>query len=216
MARKTKEDAERTRQQIIDAARRIFHQCGVSRTSLEKIAVAAGVTRGAVYWHFADKAALFFAMLHASSTVTIARADEFLLPERYADPLDAIEHSILSFFDTLNNCTEIRETFEIMSLRCEYVDEFAPVLDEVNKPAHDFLVKLKQAYQRAANAGKLRPGLDPEAMAFDSVSFVSGLYNNWIAARPGDAFRENAARMIRAHIELRRVPAYQSGAAGTA
>ncbi|MER2601716.1 MAG: TetR family transcriptional regulator, partial [Candidatus Competibacter phosphatis] len=34
MARKTKEEAERTRQQIIDAARRVFHECGVSRTSL--------------------------------------------------------------------------------------------------------------------------------------------------------------------------------------
>lgn len=42
MARKTKEDAERTRQQIIHAARLVFHECGVSRTSLEKISEGGG------------------------------------------------------------------------------------------------------------------------------------------------------------------------------
>ena len=117
MVRKTKEEAERTRLQIIAAARRTFHQCGVSRTSLEKIAAAAGVTRGAVYWHFADKAALFFAMRDASRPA-IDQVDAFLLSEAIVDPLDAIEQSLLSFFDTIDNCAELRETFEIMSFRC--------------------------------------------------------------------------------------------------
>lgn len=203
MVRKTKEEAERTRQQIIEAARRMFHQRGVSRTSLEKIAAAAGVTRGAVYWHFADKAALFFAMRDASMSA-VDQADAFLLSESIADPLDSIEQSILSFFDTLANCTEIRETFEIMSFRCEYVDEFAQVLHEVNKPCQDFLAKLKLAYQRARDLGTLRRGLEPDAVALDSLSFVGGLFNNWLASQPGDELRENVPAMIRAHIALRR------------
>lgn len=203
MVRKTKEEAERTRQQIIAAARRMFHQRGVSRTSLEKIAAAAGVTRGAVYWHFADKAALFFAMRDASMAA-VNQADAFLLSESIADPLDSIEQSILSFFDTLTNCTEIRETFEIMSFRCEYVDEFAQVLQEVNKPCQDFLAKLKLAYQRARDLNTLRRGLEPDALALDSVSFVGGLFNNWLASQPGDELREKVPAMIRAHIALRR------------
>lgn len=203
MVRRTKEDAERTRQQIIDAARRMFHQCGVSRTSLEKIAVAAGVTRGAVYWHFADKAALFFAM-REGSLVAVARADEMLSPDRFADPLDAIEQSVLTFFETLEAVPEIREIFEIMTLRCEYVDEFAPILQEVNRPCRDFLDRLREAYRRAAEIGSLRPGLDPEAMALDTVSFVAGLFNNWIAACPGDELRDRAPAMIRSHLALRR------------
>lgn len=203
MVRKTKEEAERTRLQIIAAARRTFHQCGVSRTSLEKIAAAAGVTRGAVYWHFADKAALFFAMRDASRPA-IDQVDAFLLSEAIVDPLDAIEQSLLSFFDTIDNCAELRETFEIMSFRCEYVDEFAQVLQEVNKPCEDFLAKLKLAYGRALALGTLRAGLDPEAMALDSVSFVGGLFNNWLASQSGDELREKAPAMIRAHIALRR------------
>ena len=62
MVRRTKEEAEETRRQIIEAARRVFLECGVGSTSLEKIAAAAGVTRGAVYWHFKNKTDLFFAM----------------------------------------------------------------------------------------------------------------------------------------------------------
>lgn len=51
----------KTRADIIRAAREVFHEHGVVRCSLEKIAKAAGVTRGDL-WHFADKAELFFAM----------------------------------------------------------------------------------------------------------------------------------------------------------
>ena len=130
MVRKTKAEAEQTRLHIIAAARRVFRERGVSRTSLEKVAEAAGVTRGAVYWHFADKAALFFAM-RDSSLVAIQQADLLLVSPDIRDPLDAIEQSLLFFFETLRSNAEVQETFEIMSLRCEYVDEFASVLQEI-------------------------------------------------------------------------------------
>ena len=55
MARRTKFEAEKTRNAILDAAEKVFYKRGVARTSLEQIARAAHVTRGAVYWHFHDK-----------------------------------------------------------------------------------------------------------------------------------------------------------------
>ena len=59
MARKTKQQALETRQHILDVAIRLFSQQGVSATSLADIAQAAGVTRGAIYWHFRNKSDLF-------------------------------------------------------------------------------------------------------------------------------------------------------------
>ena len=47
MARRTKEEAQATRVQILDAAERVFHAQGVSRASLAEVAKAAGVSRGA-------------------------------------------------------------------------------------------------------------------------------------------------------------------------
>src|ERR1700743_396684 len=63
MARRTKDEAEQTRNAILDAAEKVFNDHGVARTSLEEIARAAKVTRGAVYWHFKDKIQLCEAMM---------------------------------------------------------------------------------------------------------------------------------------------------------
>src|SRR5690554_3278114 len=62
--RRTKEEAENTRTAILVAAEMLFLKKGVSHTSLEHIAREAGVTRGAVYWHFQNKAHLFHEMLN--------------------------------------------------------------------------------------------------------------------------------------------------------
>ena len=62
MARCTKEQALETRTRILDAAEDVFNANGVSKTSLADVAAAAGLTRGAIYWHFANKTDLFAAM----------------------------------------------------------------------------------------------------------------------------------------------------------
>ena len=189
--------------EIIDAARCVFHECGVSRTSLEKIARVAGVTRGAVYWHFENKAELFFAMREDSLAV-LDEVDAYLDSPDLPNPLDGIEQSLLAFFRIIDGRSEVRQVFEIMTLRCEYVDEFAQVLQEVNKPCMDFLAKLIRPYQRAADKGYLRPGLDPEGAAYDTLSFTAGLFNNWLSSQPGDLLRLKVPDMIRQHLLLRR------------
>lgn len=203
MVRKTKAEAEQTRREIIDAARCVFHECGVSRTSLEKIARVAGVTRGAVYWHFENKAELFFAMREDSLAV-LDEVDAYLDSPDLPNPLDGIEQSLLAFFRIIDGRSEVRQVFEIMTLRCEYVDEFAQVLQEVNKPCMDFLAKLIRCYQRAADKGFLRSGLDPEGAAYDTLSFTAGLFNNWLSSQPGDLLRLKVPDMIRQHLLLRR------------
>ena len=63
MVRRTKEDAQVTRNHILDTAVEVFNHKGVAHTSLNDIAREAGVTRGAIYWHFADKVNMFDAMI---------------------------------------------------------------------------------------------------------------------------------------------------------
>lgn len=205
MVRKTKEDAEKTRKEIIEAARTVFHRCGVSRSTLEKIAQSAGVTRGAVYWHFKDKAELFFAMREDVFTPMVARTDSFLLSEEYANPLDAIEASLQEFFRVLEDCSVVREVFEIMISRCEYVDEFASVQEEIGKPALTFLEKIERVYQNAADKNMLRQGLDPQVMARDTWAFTSGLLHLLLSCQKGDvAFARQVPQMIVSHMALRR------------
>lgn len=52
-----------SREQLIDAAARVFAERGYRGATVEAIAAAAGVTKGALYWNFKSKADLFFSLL---------------------------------------------------------------------------------------------------------------------------------------------------------
>ena len=66
MPRRTKEDAEETRKQILEAALDVFSRKGYSRTTFVDIAEQIGLTKGAVYWHFKTKTDLLVALIEAS------------------------------------------------------------------------------------------------------------------------------------------------------
>lgn len=204
MVRKTKEEAEQTRQDIINAARRVFHACGVSRSSLDRIAREAGVTRGAVYWHFKDKAEVFFAMRDAMFAPMIGSTDAALYDATLENPIDAIEAAIIAFFQGLQSNTEFREVFEIMISRCEYVEEFASVQLEVGRPALEFLEKIEGMYRLAADKGYLRAGLVPDVVARDTWAFTSGMLHLLLGCRRGSGMEAEIPAMISAHMAMRR------------
>ena len=203
MARKTKAEAYQTRLRIIEAARKVFHECGISRSTLGQVAQAAGLTRGAVYWHFDNKAALFFSMRDQASE-ELKHARSILLSSEFPNPLDALERSLLLFFQVIENNPSVRQTFEIMSLRCEYVDEFTNVLAEVSQPCVDFLISLKKIYAKAGTLNLLRTGLEPDALAYDTLSFTTGLFRNLLAGMEDEDFRLRVPAMITNHVSLRR------------
>ena len=205
MVRKTKEEAGQTRKDIIEAARRVFHECGVVRSTLEKIAKAAGVTRGAVYWHFSNKAELFFAMREDVFAPVLERTDALLYSPEFANPLDAIEASVTEFFRVIDDCPVVREVFEIMISRCEYVDEFAAVQEEVGRPALNFLDKIERMYRSAAEKGVLRAGISPDDAPRDTWAFTSGVLNLMLGCRRGSGLEQQVQAMIKAHMALRRV-----------
>jgi len=204
MVRKTKVEAAKTRKEIIGAARRVFHRHGVVRSTLEKIAKEAGVTRGAVYWHFENKAALFLAMREDVFESMLAPVDELLLSNQFADPLDAIEASLHEFFRVFQESSVLRELFEIMISRCEYVDEFASVQGEVGRPTQEFLQKMELIYQQAAVLGRLRKELDPLVTARDTWAFATGLLHLLISCQLGQGLYKQIPGMIQAHMTLRR------------
>jgi TetR/AcrR family acrAB operon transcriptional repressor len=72
VVRRTAEDTAATRAALVDAALFAFARDGVDRATLGGIAEAAGVTRGAVYHHFADKDALLTAVLGETWDVVAA------------------------------------------------------------------------------------------------------------------------------------------------
>ena len=60
------ESKERTRQRLLAEAQRLFRERGYAATSLEQIAEAAEVTKGAIYGHFSSKEDLMLSALEAA------------------------------------------------------------------------------------------------------------------------------------------------------
>ncbi len=208
MVRKSKEDAKITRQQIINAAREVFFTKGVSKSSLEQIAAHAGVTRGAVYWHFENKSDIFHAMREQVFLPLIDRMEDILFTEhseaQLKDPLLQLEHFFQSTILELTNNIETQETYVIMMSKCEYVDEFASVLQQILNNCSGIVTKFEQVYLQAKNQGLLNSNLNPEQLAMDSHLFFSGLLHMWVKDSDGSLFRNQAEALISAHIQLRR------------
>ena len=204
MVRKTKEDAELTRLAIIDAARAVFLARGVSRSTLEHIAVQAEVTRGAVYWHFKNKTEIFHALRDQVFLPLIDRMDDNLAIESKDDPLTQIENSLCETINELNSNIQMQQTYEIMMIKCEYVDEFAMVLQQIINNCSNITEKIQLAYERASKQNLLSGSHSPRALALDTHLFFSGLLHMWVKDFDGSRFRFQATDLIKSHINLRR------------
>lgn len=202
MARKTKTETEQTRQQIIAAARKVFAERGVSRTTLAQIAQAAGVTRGAIYWHFKNKPDLFFAMFEQVSLPLIHHIDE-TFPATDPDPLRTVQASMNEIVRLLKEDEIARTTFEIIILKCEYVDEFASLDSRVIKTGCNFMQILTRAYENAHKKELLRPNLNPAHCALDTYTFMKGLIHLWLSDIDGTIIRDKVATLIENHIAMR-------------
>src|SRR5579875_1678928 len=93
MARRPKtEGTEDRREQIIDAALRVFARKGVARATNKDIAREAGITPGLIYYYFADKDALLQAVIESRSPL---RLFEQLAPEQSDAPPPEFLRAIL-------------------------------------------------------------------------------------------------------------------------
>ena len=178
MVRKTKEEAQETRNAILDAAELVFQEHGVSRTSLAEIATAAGVTRGAVYWHFKNKADLFDAMIERVFGQFEAKLAE-LQAHDDANPVDLLRKLAFHFIDRVANDPRYFRLLEISWHKCEYVGEMARTRDTHLECGNRYLSLSESAFRLASERGYLPTSLDPRQAAVGMMAVVDGLIVNW-------------------------------------
>jgi len=197
--RRSREDSLKTRSRILVAARRVFARRGVSRTTLEQIAAAAGVTRGAIYGHFADKQALFQCMREQVKLPLVDVIDSLLI-ESADDPLTGVERFLAAVLHALASDAATRETFQILGFKCEYVGEIAADLERQAERASEFRARLERAYRRAARTGRLRRGVVPRLAALETCAFLTGTVRLWLLDAVKGPVRRDAAALVRAHM----------------
>ncbi|MFS2016559.1 TetR family transcriptional regulator [Massilia sp. CT11-108] len=179
MARRTKEEAAATRDSILDAAEKLFVEQGVSRTTLQHIATAAGVTRGAIYWHFDDKGALFNAMMERA-ILPLEAEMQVLDQVESDDPLVDLRNHMLAVLDRTVNDPGARRVFEIATLKVEFVGE----MDAVRQRRQDNLANWKSRAERrirlAIDKGLISRDIDPARVALGLWTMIDGLIRNWM------------------------------------
>jgi len=206
MVRRTKEEALQTRNRILDAAEQVFYDKGVSRTSLADIAAQAGVTRGAIYWHFANKGDLFTAMF-----------DRVLLPldELGARPDDLDGDDPLARLTTvLKWCLHAasddgrrRRVFDILFLKCEFVDEMGPVKERHQTSMREGVGKIEQDLLLAVEKAQLPADLDTRRSALYLHAVVGGCLRDTLLLPASVEFASHTDAFIDACIDALRTSA---------
>ncbi len=201
MARKTKEEAEETRRLLMKTALKLFSELGIQNTTLAMVAREAGVTRGAIYWHFRDKADMLLALWDSIfSPLELAYRNH--VDGLSGDPLDILERIAASFIQLACTSPDIQQMLKIT--RQSWSD---PVLSEhCRKMCSDEVESIRVIMENARDVGCLREDLSAQAAAFSFYGYLEGVINSWLSTGGGDWLQKEAESMARMLIQgLRKV-----------
>jgi TetR/AcrR family acrAB operon transcriptional repressor len=179
MARKTKAEAAVTRDSILDAAERLFAEQGVSRTTLQHIASAAGVTRGAIYWHFLDKGALLHAMMERAK-MPLEEALLLLDANENGDPVHDLREYVMTVLRVTATDPKARRVFEIVTLKMEFVDDAVIMREGRREKQLVWMQRVETRLDQAKALGQVRQDLEPATVAMSMWVIMDGLIRNWL------------------------------------
>lgn len=174
MARKTKEESQKTRANILEAAVIIFNEKGVARASLEDIAKQADVTRGAVYWHFKNKINIFEALqeeLH-SSLVEAILGD---LERAHPRPLEQLEHLCTELIIEIQTNMQKHMVLKIFFMKCDYAGDMEYLLTAQNAQKQKHLDLFAHYFKKAQDKGHLPADDDPKVLSKSLSCFLTGI-----------------------------------------
>ncbi|MEX6664493.1 TetR family transcriptional regulator [Pseudomonas sp. W2-17] len=203
MVRRTKEEAQETRKQILEAAEQAFYDRGVSRTTLADIAALAGVTRGAIYWHFSNKADLVQAMLDSlhEPLEEMARASE---SEDEIDPLGWTRKLLTHLFQQVASDPKTRRINEILFHKFEFTDEMCDMRQQRQFVWLDANERIALALGNASRQGQLPADLNPQRAAICLHAYVHGIIGQWLLVPESFSLQDDAQRLVDGILDMLR------------
>lgn len=179
MARKTKEDTITTRNQLLEAAEAIFYNKGYSQTTLMDIAKHVGMTRGAIYWHFKNKAELFEAMVERVC-LPLEMLGEECADENEPDPLGKLRDFSISFLQAIINDESKRRVFSILFHKFEQNGQAEHLEKRQVISFIECTSRIERCLINAVNKGQLPPTLNVEQAAILKHAYFAGILYNWL------------------------------------
>jgi TetR/AcrR family acrAB operon transcriptional repressor len=181
MVRKKKDDAQLTCTALLDAAEQVFFDNGVAKTTLNDIATAAGLTRGAIYWHFTDKADLLQALFARAMLPVDSMLNE-MLQATDADPFQTVRTMCVQVLTNLAHSPAQQRVFNIMFHRCERTGPMIAIMENKRAKREECLAQVEKALAKAVVAGRLPPDTDVVLANQVITNFMAGTMSEWLFA----------------------------------
>jgi TetR/AcrR family transcriptional regulator, acrAB operon repressor len=194
LLRRTKEEAEITRQTIIEAALVLFSEQGVSQTSLVEIATQAKVTRGAVYWHFKNKWDLFDAIL-SRYDARIEQLSGAGQEELESDPLGRLSDLLHFIFVNVSTREDFRNIFKIF-LHEQFLRDREDVPAKIREFVDKALTDKINTLENAKRKGQLPADLDTQAGSQMIHTMVEGVVQSWLREPQAFNLAQEAPRYV--------------------
>lgn len=177
--RRTKEEAEQTRQALLDAALTAFSEHGYQAARLQDIAAAAGTTRGAIYHHFDNKADLYRQLIEDASQ----QGDE-VIAAAIAEGGSFVDVCRRILVETMANLTRDERFRRVMALslfKTGVSHELAALEQERLQNAAATVGAIAAYMQMGIEQGVVRRDLSPETLARAFIAFQNGVAWLWLA-----------------------------------
>ncbi len=173
MAKKTKEEAQQTRKKLTDSAIRRFHEKGYSNTTLADIATDAGLTRGALYWHFKGKAEIFISIYDDF----IGKVDK--IATQTIDREDATLDEVLEFVKKTNTLlvtdSEFAIALEVLLFRAELSEELKIIEDRDSHWVNSHLDTISLLIGNHIKENNLKLNIESREIALSIVAMCRGV-----------------------------------------
>ncbi|OHX11957.1 hypothetical protein BI343_04330 [Chromobacterium amazonense] len=193
MARKTKEDSQKTRDAILDGAERVFLAKGIANATMAEIADAAGVSRGAVYGHYDNKLQVCQAMIDRAFAL-----DALRFPAQRGSACDTLLAAGCYYLAQFLEPGSPQRVSQILYLKCEQIEENRSVLRRREMADRLTMHYTRRQLRRAIAQGELPATLDVGLSAEYLVYLFTGLYE---LLENGPATLPRCERILRGALE---------------
>ena len=178
--RRTKEEAEITRQLLLKKALAVFSKKGYAATTLEDIAREAEVTRGAIYWHFGGKAELYNTLVREYS-----ERGNAIVQQAASEGGTLIEILHRIFFrqlQAIEDDRDLRALMELYLFKTGLVSELEEGRQQQIESGVGLIEMISGIMEQGIELGLLRSDVDPKNMARAYLAFQNGLTQLWLTA----------------------------------
>ncbi|MFB9948709.1 TetR/AcrR family transcriptional regulator [Rhizobium puerariae] len=194
MVRRTKEQAAETGRNVLLAAERLFLDKGYDNVSLEEVATLAGVTRGAVHWHFKNKQGLILALRDEGQEPFRKLADD-LTSSVGAASLEKLDKLISEMFARLEHDARQRGLFRVMlRLDIALADQSQDSGSSFHDEMANIILRILRAIERDSG---LSPPWTPEKAASMLTATMLGLIVEWSLGQRNHRLSPDRANLIK-------------------